>query len=319
MLESFKWLEDLLDYNLRDGKLNRGSAVISSFKNLVPTATEQQILEAHAMAWCVEITQASFLIADDIMDASTTRRGKPCWYKKPEVGVMAINDSIGLLNSVYFLLDKYFKNHKAYPAVLSLMNEMIRKTVLGQTMDTLSLPPGQSTVNFDKYTIERHAAIVKYKTAFYTFSHPVRFALYLAGIADNKIHMGVEKILLKMGHFFQVQDDFLDCFGDPAVTGKIGSDIEDGKCAWPVVVALAKANPAERQLLQDNYGQKNPDSVAIVKSLYLAMDIEGIYRQFEEAEYNGILQSIADFRKEQSVIPDAIFLDYLDKIFKRKK
>lgn len=47
-----------------------------------------------------------------------------------------------------------------------------------------------------------------------------------------------------------VQDDFLDCFGDPAVTGKVGTDIEENKCSWLVVQALNKASPEQRQILQ---------------------------------------------------------------------
>ena len=47
-----------------------------------------------------------------------------------------------------------------------------------------------------------------------------------------------------------MKDDFLDCFGDPAVTGKIGTDIEDNKCSWLVVQALARVTPQQRALLE---------------------------------------------------------------------
>ena len=47
-----------------------------------------------------------------------------------------------------------------------------------------------------------------------------------------------------------IKDDFLDCFGDPAVTGKIGTDIEDNKCSWLVVQALARVTPQQKAELE---------------------------------------------------------------------
>ena len=93
-------------------------------------------------------------------------------------------------------------------------------------------------VDLGKYTEKWYKSIVKYKTAFYSFYLPIATTMYMAGIDGEKEHANALKILLEMGEFFQVQDYYLDLFGDPSVTGKVGTDIQDHQCIWLVVQCL---------------------------------------------------------------------------------
>ncbi|CAI0437619.1 unnamed protein product [Linum tenue] len=79
----------------------------------------------------------------------------------------------------------------------------------------------------------------------------VACALILAG-ENIEDHSDVKGILVEITAYFQIQNDYLDCYGDPKVTGKVGTDIEDRKCSWLVVKALELANEEQKKLLQVN-------------------------------------------------------------------
>ena len=69
--------------------------------------------------------QAFFLVADDVMDELQTRRGQPCWYKKPNVHMIAINDSFLLKSFVFTILRKHFGHEPYYLRLIELFISVI--------------------------------------------------------------------------------------------------------------------------------------------------------------------------------------------------
>lgn len=158
------------------------------------------------------------------------------------------------------------------------------------------------------------------------------------GIEEKSLYKKAEDILLPMGHFFQVQDDYLDCFGDPAVTGKIGTDIEDGKCTWLVVTALAICSPTQRLIInvsnpkllsisnkirmnyiyffQEHYGSKETESVNRIKDVYTDLDIPKLYSTYEEDSYEQLCVAI---KAVETQLPASFFQGFMDKIYKRSQ
>ncbi|XP_064603763.1 farnesyl pyrophosphate synthase-like [Liolophura sinensis] len=315
--DAIKWFRQVNEYNVPHGKKNRGVSVVTSFKLLTDKCkhTESNLRKARILGWCVEWLQAYFLVADDIMDASVTRRGQPCWYKKENVGLTAINDSFFLEAAVYVVLKKHFKNEPCYVNIMELFHEITLNTIIGQNLD-LTTAALDGSIDFIKYTEDRYMAIVKWKTAFYSFYLPVALAMYMAGITDEQAHENAKTILLHMGCYFQVQDDYLDCYGDPEVIGKIGTDIEDNKCGWLIVQALKKANKQQLQVLKDNYGQNDAAKVAEIKSLYKELDLESVYAKYEEESYEDLIKLINKFSGN---LPKEVFLTFALKIYKRQK
>lgn len=137
-------------------------------------------------------------------------------------------------------------------------------------------------------------------------------------MTDPTEHKSAEGILLKIGHLFQVQDDFLDCWGDPAIIGKIGTDIEEGKCCWPIVTAFELCNESQSKTLKENYAKKDGDAVRRVKAIYNELGLKEVFFKEEEKQYEQICEEI-DALKAKSQLNSKIFRQFLDKIYKRQK
>lgn len=118
-----------------------------------------------------------------------------------------------------------------------------------------------------------------------------------------------------MGEYFQIQDDYLDCFGDPDVIGKIGTDIQDNKCSWLVVQALDACDKKQRAVLEQNYGQWEDKKVAKVKQLYKDMGLVEKFETYEESFYNSIQAKL----DRVTLMPRDVFELLLQKIYKRSK
>ena len=142
--------------------------------------------------------------------------------------------------------------------------------------------------------------------------------MYLSNNNSAKDHSMVERILLKMGHLYQVQDDYLDCFGDPSITGKIGTDIEDGKCCWNIVTALDMCSAAHKQILKQNYGKNDSECVSRVKQIYFEIDLKNIFKEFEKNIFKEIQELIENFERESN-LTKSIFDEPLNQINKRNK
>lgn len=76
-------------------------------------------------------------------------------------------------------------------------------------------------MGWSRFTPTRYRMIVRYKTAYYTFYLPCAIGMIYAGVKDPASYRLARDICCRIGEFFQIQDDFLDSFGDPKVIGKV--------------------------------------------------------------------------------------------------
>ncbi|KAH9850535.1 farnesyl-diphosphate synthase [Lenzites betulinus] len=327
--DAVDWYRRNLDYNVPGGKLNRGMSVVDSVEILRGGAlSEDEYVKAALLGWCIELLQAFFLVSDDMMDQSVTRRSQPCWYRVEGVSYIAINDSFMLEGAIYYLLKKHFRTEPYYVHLLELFHDTTFQTELGQLIDLITAP--EDNVDLSKFSLAKHQKIVIYKTAYYSFYLPVGLAMYMTGIphaADpaQDPYALAQSILIPLGEYFQVQDDFLDFAAPPEVLGKVGTDIIDNKCSWCVNTALALANPAQRKVLDENYGRKDAAAEARVKALYEELGIRARFAEYEEAAYKRIVALIETIPERptapagQVALRREVFKVFLDKIYKRQK
>lgn len=260
--------------------------------------------------------------------------------------MIALNDSLLLQSSIFSLLKKFFRQHSNYVAMIELFSDTVTRTGFGQLADLLtssspspspftvsdsvSAPAsasngtsveedrGEDAEKLAKFTPEKYAYIARQKTAYYSFVLPVSLALLFAEKATEKNLAQAEEILVPLGEYFQIQDDFLDVYGKAEEIGKEGTDIIDNKCSWLIVKALQLATADQRAAFARDYGVKDDGKAERVKKMFDDLNLPSHFQKLEEERGTEILKLI-DTLDESEGLRKEVFLSFFHKIFKRRK
>ncbi|GAA2661723.1 polyprenyl synthetase family protein [Paractinoplanes durhamensis] len=217
----------------------------------------------------LELMHTFALIHDDVMDESATRRGRPTAHQlfagqHARAGRLGDSDRFGTTAAILVgdlclvwadqLLARTPLPTSTLFAVRSRYDRMRVEAVAGQYLDVL----GESTP--DEWSAERAMLVVQLKTASYTVQRPLQFGLALAGPVATPLDDVYSRYGQLVGEAFQLRDDLLGVFGDPAVTGKpAGDDLRAGKPTTLLLLARELATPAQRSgLALDPAGAVNP-------------------------------------------------------------
>lgn len=224
----------------------------------------------------LELLQACALVHDDVIDRSERRRGRPSTHRAVakqhvDAGLAGDPDHYGV--SVAVLLgdlalawaDDLFlagaAGLAAADAAAPVWRAMRTEVLAGQLLD---LAVAAST-GHDPAVQEQDALRVnRYKTAAYTVERPLQLGAVLAGAAPPTVD-ALRRYGADIGVAFQLRDDLLGVFGDPAVTGKpAGDDLAEGKRT--VLLATTRAalagDPVRLAELDAGVGRPDADALA---------------------------------------------------------
>ncbi len=250
-------------------------------------------------AMAIEVFHNFSLVHDDIMDEAPLRRGKPTVHKRWDVNTGILSGDAMLIASYRFL--------EAYDgSVLSKLFELFNTTAIevceGQQLDIDFETRGDVQVTEYLRMIELKTSVL------------IAAALQMGGIIAQTT-LENQKLIYEFGRnlgiAFQLQDDYLDAFGNPETFGKqVGGDILENKKTFLYLMAIEMASDEDRKTLLTLYGEKNKDpeeKVKTVKTIFIASGAKDLILQ-EVKKYTDLafasLKEIAAAEEDKAILYD---------------
>lgn len=263
---------------------------------------------AFKAALAVEIFHNFSLVHDDIMDQAPLRRGKETVHAKWDENTAILSGDAMLIEAYKLLAETGNENLKE---LLDLFNTTSAEVCWGQQLDMDF--ETRSDVNVDLY-IE----MIGLKTAV-LLGCALKMGAMVAGSQKQDADL-LYQFGKQAGIGFQIQDDYLDAFGDPEKFGKqVGGDIISNKKTYLIIRALEKAGPDLRAELNEIYFSNSLkdqiEKVERVKEIFKTLEVDGdtenvSIQYFENAEHCIDQLSVSDEKKK-------LFTDFLEMLKNR--
>ena len=228
---------------------------------LCARASNYQGQHHHLMAVVIELIHTATLLHDDIVDESSTRRGKD-----------TANEVWGNAASVLvgdFLYSRAFELmvEPGSMRIMQILSKATNEIAQGEVMQLLNCQNSDLTESEYYQVIERKTAVL--------FQAATQIGGVLAG-ANPEQEEALRQYGLHLGNAFQIIDDVLDYESDAQTMGKeVGDDLSEGKTTMPMIYAMEHADESEQQLLKqaiDNADTTQIDQVIKILNKVGAFD-----------------------------------------------
>lgn len=258
------------DYTLRGGKRLRALLVLIGYWSKEWNSGDKSVVADIMTA--VELLQSYLLIHDDIMDRDELRRGGPTvhvWFsRKCRESMWRDCEHYGMSQAITAgdLLEasavSLLVSRELAPRVLRDLvhtyTKGLRKVAYGQFLDVMF-----SQYSLNSIREEDVMLIYKLKTSSYTVELPLHLGAIISGKYSSVLLKELSSYAIPAGIAFQIRDDIIGLYGDPATTGKpAGSDVKSRKKTILVVKAYELAGNSDRRLLEEVYDKLNEHEIS---------------------------------------------------------
>jgi len=239
--------------------------------------------DAYELATAIELFHNFTLVHDDIMDAAPLRRGMETVHKK-------YGDSVALLCGDVMMIRAYDYLNKIQTQYLQrimyLFNKTAREVCEGQQLD----------MDFEKRNdvkLDEYLHMISLKTSV-LLAASLEMGAILGGASEGNCRH-IYQFGLNLGIAFQIQDDYLDAFGDPEKFGKdVGGDIKQNKKTFLLLHALEVADAAQRQEIETLMAENPADKVSKMLEIFKACNIDVWANELKEKYLQTALQHLED-------------------------
>lgn len=236
-------------------------------------------------AVALEVYHNYTLLHDDVMDHSDMRRGKPTVHKVWNENT-AILSGDAMLVLAYRLLSR--NNPPHFREVLELFSQTALEICEGQQYD-------MDFETRNDVAAAEYIHMIRLKTAV-LLAASLKMGAILADAPSEDARV-LYDFGINMGIAFQLKDDYLDVYGDPAVFGKkIGGDILCNKKTYMLIEALERADASQRKQLEDWLGKTDyvpSEKIAAVTRLYDEVGIKGICENKMREYYASAIETLS--------------------------
>ncbi|UCD59705.1 MAG: polyprenyl synthetase family protein [Flavobacteriaceae bacterium] len=212
-------------------------------------------------ALAIEIFHNFSLVHDDIMDAAPLRRGEQTVHKKWDVNTGILSGDVMLINSY-----QYFESYPAdlFKSLIKVFSKTAIEVCEGQQYD-------MDFEMSEDVSVPDYLKMITYKTAVL-----VAAAMKMGAIiarSSEELQRAIYDYGINLGIAFQLQDDYLDAFGDPRNFGKqVGGDIIENKKTFLYIRAVELATEEEKSELKNLFSIKPQDpreKIETVKQIFI--------------------------------------------------